>query len=73
MEYRTLTSDDSEAITSLCRDHLEGRISTIEYRARRRALIDRMDRRYNGFSRADRTDSERTQPRPGGTWARHGN
>jgi len=51
-------SDYSALVRELCREHFEGCISMVEYRARRTAILDRMDRELNGID----DEADRTQP-----------
>lgn len=47
----------SETIKELFHDYYEGRLSTLEYRMQRRAILDQMDKEYNGFDKAEDSDS----------------
>lgn len=41
----------AQQMKRLAEQYFRGHLSTVEYRIQRRALIDSMDRKYNGFER----------------------
>lgn len=47
----------SSVLQQLCSDHYNRALSTAEYRARRREMLDQIDQHYNGVSAASQEDA----------------